>query len=149
MTVAFDTASAAPTMVEAGSTAVEIFQLHTPGLGDNTYLLCSGGEMVVIDPQRDLDRIDALLRSAGGRLVAVLETHVHNDYVSGGPALAERHGATYGVPAGAGYTGGPARSPAATIWSSVGCSCRPCTLPATPPTTPATRSSRTVRREPC
>jgi hydroxyacylglutathione hydrolase len=39
-------------------------------------------------------------------LVAVLETHVHNDYVSGGPALAERHGATYGVPAGAGYTGG-------------------------------------------
>ena len=37
--------------------------------------------------------------------MAVLETHVHNDYVSGGPALAERHGAAYGVPAGSGYTG--------------------------------------------
>jgi hypothetical protein len=25
----------------------------TPGLGDNSYLLISGGEAVVVDPQRD------------------------------------------------------------------------------------------------
>ncbi len=65
----------------------------------------SGEEMVVVDPQRDLDRIDAMLSSAGGRLVAVLETHVHNDYVSGGPALARRHGAAYCVPDGSEYAG--------------------------------------------
>ncbi len=106
VTIAFNTASGAVTPVDAGSTGeVRILQLHTPGLGDNTYVVCSGGEMVVVDPQRDLDRIDAVLREAGGRLVAVVETHVHNDYVSGGPALAQRHGADYGVPNGAGYSG--------------------------------------------
>jgi hydroxyacylglutathione hydrolase len=45
-----------------------------------------------------------VLLRLGGHLVAVLETHVHNDYVSGGPALARSHGAPYLVPRGAGYT---------------------------------------------
>ncbi len=34
------------------------------------------------------------------KIEVVLETHIHNDYVSGGLALARRTGATYGVPAG-------------------------------------------------
>ena len=106
MTAAFTTASGGLTPVDIGSAAgTEVVQLHTPGLGDNTYALRSGGEMVVVDPQRDLDRVEAMLRQTGGRLVAVLETHVHNDYVSGGSALAERHGAVYCLPAGSGYTG--------------------------------------------
>src|SRR5262245_19061859 len=94
------------TVVDIDSSAgTEIVHLHTPGLGDNTYALRCGGEIVVVDRQRDLDRIEEMLRQTGGRLVAVLETHVHNDYVSGGSALARRHGAVYCVPAGAGYTG--------------------------------------------
>ena len=32
--------------------------------------------------------------------MAVLETHIHNDYLSGGPALAGATGATYVIPAG-------------------------------------------------
>jgi hydroxyacylglutathione hydrolase len=104
MTGAFNTASGTFTSVAIRSeSGTEIIQLHTPGLGDNTYALRSGGEVVVVDPQRDLDRIEAMLRHTGGRLVAVLETHVHNDYVSGGPALARRHGAQYGLPADSGY----------------------------------------------
>jgi hydroxyacylglutathione hydrolase len=91
-------------IVLPGTGDLEVVQVHTPGLGDNSYVLRSGGALAVVDPQRDLDRIEAVLRQLGGRLVAVLETHVHNDYVSGGPALAARHGATYGVPADAGHT---------------------------------------------
>jgi hydroxyacylglutathione hydrolase len=80
-----------------------IHQLPTPGLGDSTYLLRCGGESAIVDPQCDLDRLEAALRAVGGRLMAVLETHIHNDYVSGGYALAQRHHATYCVPSDAGY----------------------------------------------
>ena len=83
---------------------VTLWQLPTPGLGDNSYLLRSGEAVAVVDPQRDLDRFEAALAALGGRLVAVVETHVHNDYVSGGPALAAAHGAPYLVPAAADYT---------------------------------------------
>jgi hydroxyacylglutathione hydrolase len=55
----------------------------TPGLGDNSYLLISGGEAVVVDPQRDAWRFLAAADSRKLRLRYVLETHVHNDYVSG------------------------------------------------------------------
>src|SRR5919204_14800 len=90
--------------VEAlASDRLRIFQLHTEGLGDNSYVLTSAGEAIVVDPQRDLDRFFELLSKLDARLVGVLETHLHNDYVSGGPALATAKGAPYHVPAGAGF----------------------------------------------
>lgn len=82
---------------------IEILQFQTPGLGDNSYLLRSGDEAAIVDPQRDLDRFRGALAERDVRLVAVIETHLHNDYVSGGPALAREHGATYVAPAEAGY----------------------------------------------
>src|ERR671935_1550312 len=90
--------------VEAlASDRLRIFQVHTEGLGDNSYVLTSAGEAIVVDPQRDLDRFFELLSKLDARLVGVLETHLHNDYVSGGPALATAKGAPYRVPAGAGF----------------------------------------------
>ncbi|MDA8355293.1 MAG: rhodanese-like domain-containing protein [Actinomycetota bacterium] len=86
--------------------AIEIYQLSTPGLGDHSYLVRSGPDVAVIDPQRDLDRYRKALAELGGRLTVVAETHVHNDYVSGGRALATEHGATHVLPAGAGYAFG-------------------------------------------
>jgi hydroxyacylglutathione hydrolase len=59
----------------------------------------SDGEVAVaIDPQRDIDRV--LQVAAGLRITHVLETHVHNDYVTGGLALALATGAEYVLPAG-------------------------------------------------
>ena len=55
----------------------------TPGLGNATYLLASGGEAVVVDPPRDAWRVTAVADARGWRLVRVVETHVHNDYLSG------------------------------------------------------------------
>jgi hydroxyacylglutathione hydrolase len=83
--------------------AVEIFQLSTAGLGDHSYLVRSGPDVAVIDPQRDLDRYRAALTEIGGSLAVVAETHVHNDYVSGGRALAAERGAAHVLPATAGY----------------------------------------------
>lgn len=71
--------------------------LETPSLGDRTYLMHDGEVAAVIDPQRDIDRVLALLDEHGMRLTHVLETHIHNDYVTGGLALAGRTGAAYVV----------------------------------------------------
>ena len=55
----------------------------TPGLGNATYLLASEGEAVVVDPPRDAWRVTAVADARGWRLTHVVETHVHNDYLSG------------------------------------------------------------------
>lgn len=53
------------------------------GLGDNSYLLVSGAEALVVDPQRDAWRLREAADRRGATVRVVLETHVHNDYVSG------------------------------------------------------------------
>ncbi len=72
--------------------------LQTPDLGDRSYVVDDGALALVIDPQRDIDRVEAVLMDRGVRLVAVAETHLHNDYVSGGLELARTHDADYLVP---------------------------------------------------
>ncbi len=72
-----------------------IITIDTPSLGDRSYLAHDGRVAVVIDPQRDIDRVLSLAGAAGVRITHVLETHIHNDYVTGGLALAEATGAAY------------------------------------------------------
>jgi hydroxyacylglutathione hydrolase len=71
--------------------------LETPSLGDRSYVVHDGSVAVVIDPQRDIDRVLEVLDADGLELRHVLETHLHNDYVTGGLALAQRTGARYHV----------------------------------------------------
>ena len=75
--------------------SVTIVPLETPSLGDRSYLVHDGGVAFVVDPQRDTDRVLDLARSAGVRITHVFETHIHNDYVTGGLALARETGAQY------------------------------------------------------
>lgn len=72
-----------------------VVTIETPSLGDRTYLVHDGEVALVIDPQRDLDRVLGAAADAGVRITHVAETHLHNDYVSGGLALARRTGARY------------------------------------------------------
>lgn len=78
-------------------TALTIETIDTPSLGDRSYLVHDGEVAFVVDPQRDIDRVLALLDEAQVRLVAVFETHIHNDYLTGGLALADVTGAAYYV----------------------------------------------------
>lgn len=75
--------------------AFHLVIIETPSLGDRSYLVHDGQDAFVIDPQRDLDRVLEVVEAEGVRVGAVLETHVHNDYVTGGLALAQRTGAAY------------------------------------------------------
>ena len=70
-----------------------------------SYLLgCkTHGQLAVIEPHADLvDDYISLAEAQGSPIVAVFETHVQADHVSGLPALVERTGAHAYLPAGAG-----------------------------------------------
>jgi hydroxyacylglutathione hydrolase len=77
----------------------EVVTIETPALGDRSYLIHDGAEAVVVDPQRDIGRILATAEARRVRIAHVLETHIHNDYVTGGLALASQTGASYVVAA--------------------------------------------------
>ena len=81
---------------------IQIETIETSSLGDRSYLATDGEVAVVVDPQRDIDRVLDLVAKLGVRVTHVLETHVHNDYVTGGLELAQRTGAAYVLPADSG-----------------------------------------------
>src|SRR5690242_6417826 len=74
-----------------------VLTIETASLGDRSYLVHDGKVAFVVDPQRDIDRVLALLDEHGVTLTDVFETHLHNDYVTGGLALARVTGAAYHV----------------------------------------------------
>jgi hydroxyacylglutathione hydrolase len=75
--------------------SLTIINLDTPTLGDRSYIAHNGRTALVVDPQRDIDRIEDILNSQGLSIGAVVETHMHNDYISGGLVLARKYGAKY------------------------------------------------------
>jgi glyoxylase-like metal-dependent hydrolase (beta-lactamase superfamily II)/rhodanese-related sulfurtransferase len=77
---------------------VQVIVIETAALGDRSYVVAQDGVAVVVDPQRDIDRVLAAVPS-GASIAYVLETHVHNDYVSGGLELARRTGGQYVIAA--------------------------------------------------
>ena len=78
---------------------VDTFEFE--GLGNRSYLAGGPHAAVVVDPPRDIDQVIATAARRGVRIAFVAETHVHNDYVTGGLELARVTGAQYLVPAGA------------------------------------------------
>ena len=46
---------------------IEIVPVDTPSLGDRSYLVTDGAVGIVVDPQRDIDRLLALAAERGVR----------------------------------------------------------------------------------
>ena len=88
-------------------------QFVIEGLGHLSGLIAdeSSGLAAVVDPRRDVDAYLTVAREADLRIAYVLETHLHNDYVSGGRELAALTGGTHVIGAGAelAYDHRPAR----------------------------------------
>src|SRR5262249_11750008 len=76
-------------------------RLYEDRIAQASFLLgCStSGEAIVMDPNRAVDRYIEAARGEGLRIIAVTETHVHADYVSGSRELARRAGAALYVSA--------------------------------------------------
>ncbi|MYY12325.1 MBL fold metallo-hydrolase [Streptomyces sp. SID4919] len=75
--------------------------LEFEGLGNRSYLAGGDATAVAVDPPRDIDQVIAAAARRGVRITHVAETHLHNDYVTGGLELARLTGAHYLVPAAA------------------------------------------------
>ena len=73
-------------------------------LANNTYVIGSeqSGQCVVIDPVRDIDHYTRIASNHGVRIVYALETHLHNDFVSGARELAAQTGCQVGASASGG-----------------------------------------------
>jgi hydroxyacylglutathione hydrolase len=82
---------------------VRIRQFVIDGLGHLSALISDDAQGVaaVLDPRRDVDVYLDAAREAGVRITHVLETHLHNDYVSGGRELAALTEAEHVIGAGA------------------------------------------------
>ncbi len=70
-------------------------RIFTPGLAQVAYLIADeeAGVVAIIDPRRDVDEYVQWAQERGLTYVAILETHVHADFVSGAPELAAKTGA--------------------------------------------------------
>ncbi|MFI1198587.1 rhodanese-like domain-containing protein [Streptomyces sp. NPDC020883] len=75
--------------------------LEFEGLGNRSYLAGGARSALVVDPPRDIEQVIAAAARRGAHIALVAETHLHNDYVTGGLELARVTGARYLVPAGA------------------------------------------------
>jgi glyoxylase-like metal-dependent hydrolase (beta-lactamase superfamily II)/rhodanese-related sulfurtransferase len=78
-------------------------QFYLGCLAHASYLIGSEGEAAVVDPQRDVDQYIAEAAAQGFKIMYVVETHLHADFISGHRELAERTGAeiVFGEKAGA------------------------------------------------
>ena len=82
-------------MIETSTARVIIDRIETPGLAQVAYLVAdeAAREVAVIDPRRDVDAYLEWSAERGFLITAILETHIHADFVSGSLELAARTGA--------------------------------------------------------
>ncbi len=81
-----------------------LLQFRRVGKGCVSYLLAVGSDAIIIDPTAEVDVYVREAASRRFRIVAILDTHIHADHVSGGPLLATHFQAPYIRPTPAGTT---------------------------------------------
>ena len=72
---------------------MEILTLTPVSFESNSYLLCEGGEAILVDAGADPKKVDEVLARKGLTLRAIVLTHGHFDHVLSVDLLREKHGA--------------------------------------------------------
>ena len=72
-----------------------LIQFDRIGKGALGYLVIKGDEALAVDPSRNWQAWAQAAEAAGARLVGIADTHIHADYISGGPALSAALGVPY------------------------------------------------------
>ena len=78
--------------------------IKVDSLANNSYVVGSeqSGRCAVIDPVRDIDQYTSIASNHGVRITYALETHLHNDFISGARELAAQTGCQVGASASGG-----------------------------------------------
>jgi hydroxyacylglutathione hydrolase len=79
-------------------------QFYLGCLAHASYMIGSGGEAAVVDPQRDVEIYLKAAEENGLKIRHIFETHLHADFVSGHKELAARSGAKIYIGETAGAT---------------------------------------------
>lgn len=72
-----------------------LYQFIRPGKASCSYGLCSGDEMMVFDPSRNVEFYLDFAKSCNCKIIKTFETHLQADYISGSRMIAEQTGAEF------------------------------------------------------
>ncbi len=72
---------------------MELKQIYTPGLAVLSYVISGQTSCIVVDPTREISQYIQIAKSLGRPITAILETHLHADFISGHRELARMTGA--------------------------------------------------------
>lgn len=72
---------------------MELRQIYTPGLAHLSYVFSGKTSCIVVDPARETSQYIQIAKSMGKPIAAILETHLHADFISGHRELARMTGA--------------------------------------------------------
>jgi len=73
---------------------MEFKQMYTKGLAHCSYVIGGRKQCIVVDPARDVQQYIDAAKEFNKPITAILETHLHADFISGHVELAQRTGAT-------------------------------------------------------
>ena len=72
-----------------------VYQIYRVAKGCIGHVVTSDGQAAVLDAPRHIENVTRIIDESGAKVVAVLDTHLHADHISGGPALAKKYNAPY------------------------------------------------------
>jgi len=76
---------------------MHVVPIDIPELGNRSYLIHDGHVAIVIDPSRRTKDVIDTAKKANVSIQAVFETHIHNDYVTGGYSMSQELSVPYYV----------------------------------------------------
>lgn len=74
---------------------MSVYQHIRVGKGCLSYMVLSGDEMLLVDPQRFTDEYMNAAQKYNVKITHIVDSHLHADHISGGRELAEKTGAKY------------------------------------------------------
>ena len=82
-----------PTRINKKSDKYELYQFIRPGKASCSYAIIYSGEIVLIDPSRNIHFYKEFAEEQNGKISRVFETHLQADYISGSRLIAREVGA--------------------------------------------------------